>query len=221
MRRNVRAAGFRDAAFEETVGKDRYRWMRSLGNRRIVTRSGPRIQINDPAAAEELLGMALARVGKRQRLVIFCSCGLPGRPGAPDGCHRTTVASLLLKAAAKRKVSLTIVEWPGGQPRSATVRISDADANKVMGGARNANLGTRQPPDDLLRLPWGSVVRFKSPTWQCRAIADPPVFRGGKWLLPLPFGVLGEDFDGEAVKKQTLEERRLSGLDARNTVPPR
>ena len=80
MSRKVRAIGFRDAAFEQTVGKDRYRWMQSLGNKRIVSHSGPRIQINDPSAVEELLGLGLARIGKRQRLIMFCSCGLPGRP---------------------------------------------------------------------------------------------------------------------------------------------
>lgn len=221
MSRSVRATGFREAAFEQTVGRDRYRWMRSLGNKRIVSRSGPPIQINDPAAVEELLGAGLARIAKRQRLIIFCSCGLPGRPGEHGSCHRATVASLLLKTAAKRNVSLTIAEWPGGQPRSATVRISDAGAHRVMGGALNAVLGTRQPPADPLGLPWGSIVRFKSPDFQRQAIADPPVFRGGKWLLPLPFGAAEERPNAKALKKQTLRERRLSGLDARTSTARR
>ena len=73
--------------------------------------------------------------------------------------------------------------------RVRTVKISDENAKKVMSGAKNVNLGTRQPPVDLLGLPWGSIVRLKAPDFQCRAIADPAVFRGGKWLLPVPFGV--------------------------------
>lgn len=40
--RSVRAVGFRDHAFEQLVGKERYVWLRRLGNRNIETRTGPR-----------------------------------------------------------------------------------------------------------------------------------------------------------------------------------
>jgi hypothetical protein len=33
--RSVRAAGFRDSVFAETVGADRYRWIKNLGNANI------------------------------------------------------------------------------------------------------------------------------------------------------------------------------------------
>jgi hypothetical protein len=217
MSRSVRATGFREKSFERTVGKDRYQWMPSLGNRRIKTRSGPRLQINDPAAVEELLGIGLRRIVKRQRLIIFCSCGLPVPPEEPH-CHRVEVASLLLKAAAKRNVSLTIAEWPGGKPKSQTVEITDLDAQKAQGGARNVALGTRQPPADLLGLPWGSIVHLKSPNCSFKAIADPPVHRGRRWLLPIPFGIADQRLDGSALRKKTIRERRLSGLDARTSV---
>jgi hypothetical protein len=152
MARRGRALGFRENSFEQTVGKNRYQWMPSLGNRRIVTRSGPRIQINEPAAVEELLGIGLRRIVQRQRLIIFCSCGLPGLPGRKGSCHRVEVASLLLNTAVKRKVSLTMVEWPGGQPTLRTVRIADRAAQAIRRGTRHAPLGTRQPAPDLLAL---------------------------------------------------------------------
>jgi hypothetical protein len=123
---------------------------------------------------------------------------------------------LLLRTAAKRNVSLTVAEWPGGEPKSQTVKIADPAAQAVRRGARHAALGTRQPPADLLGLPWGSIVYLKSPGFSCKAIADPPVYRGGKWLLPIPFG-MAADQRGESLKKQTLRERRLSGLDARTS----
>lgn len=214
--RSVRAEGFRENAFERTVGKARYQWMPSLGNNRIRCRKGPRIQINEPAAAEELLGIALRRKAKRQRLVIFCQCPLPGRPRAHDRCHRVEVASLLLKAAAKRNVSLAIAEWPGGQPQSRALKIDDLQLEKVRGGARNLVLGQRQPPVDLLALPWGSLVQLKSPSSSVQAIADPAVYRGGKWLLPVPFGLEDQRVDAQALRKWTLRERRLSGLDTRS-----
>lgn len=214
--RSVRAEGFRENAFEKVVGRARYQWMPSLGNKRIKSRKGPRIQINEPAAVEELLGMALRRNAKRQRLVIFCQCALPGRPAGHDRCHRVEVASLLLKTAAKRNVSLNVSEWPGGQPQLHTLQVSDLQADKLKRGARSIVLGKRQPPTDLIALPWGSLVHLKSPSSSVRAIADPAVFRGGKWLLPIPFGI--DDQPGaSALRKKSLAERRRSGLDSRRS----
>jgi hypothetical protein len=49
IRRTVRAKGFQGNAFEKLLGQDRHRWMKSLGNKFIQTRTGPRIQIAEPA----------------------------------------------------------------------------------------------------------------------------------------------------------------------------
>src|SRR5271165_2078519 len=58
IRRSVRAAGFTGPAFERLLGQERHRWMKSLGNKFIETRTGPMIQISDPTAADELLDFA-------------------------------------------------------------------------------------------------------------------------------------------------------------------
>jgi hypothetical protein len=89
--------------------------MKSLGNKFIETRTGPNIQIADPAAADELLDLAIESARHKQRLLFFCSCQWP-RCDGKIACHRTTVAGLVLKAARKRGVSVEIVEWPGGDP---------------------------------------------------------------------------------------------------------
>src|SRR6266853_2050762 len=47
IRRNVRAKGFVGNAFEKLMGPSRHRWMKSLGNKFIQTRTGPAIQIAD------------------------------------------------------------------------------------------------------------------------------------------------------------------------------
>ena len=216
IRRSVRAEGFRENAFEKTVGKARYRWMPSLGNNQIERRNGPRVQIDEPAAVEELLGIALRRNAKRQRLLIFCQCRLPGRPRAHDRCHRAEVASLLLKAAARRNVSLTIAEWPGGRPQSRVLETRDLQVERAKNGARNVFLGKGQPSVDLLALPWRSLVHLKSPGASVRAIADPAVYRGGKWLLPIPFGA-DDQLDASALRKKSLLKRRMSGLDSRRS----
>ncbi|QDM18181.1 hypothetical protein [Tardiphaga sp. vice278] len=57
--RAVRAVGFKGDAFRDAVGSARYRWMKSLGNGAIGKKLGPRIEIDDPEAVEELLGIAL------------------------------------------------------------------------------------------------------------------------------------------------------------------
>lgn len=217
MSRSVRAEGFKQKAFEKVVGRDRYQWMRSLGNKAIQRRTGPRIQINEPAAVEELLGIALRRNAKRQRLLMFCQCPLPGRPKGHDRCHRVEVASLLLKAAAKRNVFLTVVEWPGGQPQSHALKKDDFQIQKVRDGAKNIVLGQRQPPVELLALPWRSLVRLKSPSISVRAIADPAVYRGGKWLLPVRLGVEDQPVDARGLRKRSLRERRQSVLDNRTS----
>src|SRR3954468_6232546 len=59
IRRTVRAKGFQGNAFEKLLGQDRHRWMKSLGNNFIVSRTGPNIQIAEPAAADELLDLAV------------------------------------------------------------------------------------------------------------------------------------------------------------------
>jgi hypothetical protein len=41
IRRNVRAKGFVGSAFEKLMGPSRHRWMKSLGNKFIQTRTGP------------------------------------------------------------------------------------------------------------------------------------------------------------------------------------
>lgn len=158
--RSVRAEGFREAAFEKLVGKGRYQWMPAPGNDRIKKRKGPRTEIHESASAEELLGIALRRKAKPQRVIMFCQCPLPGRPRGHKRCHRVEVASLLLRAAAKRKVALTICEWPGGLPVSRTLAISGRNVERLHRGSKSISLGIRQPPAEVLRLPWGSIVRL-------------------------------------------------------------
>src|SRR4051812_10948490 len=101
IRRSVRAAGFTGPAFEKLLGQDRHRWMKSLGNKFIETRTGPNIQIADPTAADELLDLAVESAKRQQRILFFCSCQWPRCDGKIH-CHRATVAELVLKAARKR-----------------------------------------------------------------------------------------------------------------------
>jgi hypothetical protein len=114
--RSVRAAGFRESAFETLLGPDRYIWKKELGNRNVlIGKSG--IEIANPEAAVGLLDLALKNKKRGRRILFFCSCGKPGSERHDDNCHRVTVASLVLAVAAQRGLALEIVEWPGGVPR--------------------------------------------------------------------------------------------------------
>jgi hypothetical protein len=213
--RNGRAIGFKGDEFDRVLGKGRYRWMNALGNRQLNATSGPSVELNDPTAIEELLGLALARSAKGQRTIMFCSCGLP-RQG-DRVCHRVAVATLLLKLAARRNVALTIAEWPGGEVKTIAVPVNNEQAVKVRAGAANINLGPRRPSAALLAMPWRSVAQLKAADFSARAIVDPPIFRGDRWLLPLPFFLASERATLDGIKKRSRTERRRSGLDPRRS----
>jgi hypothetical protein len=96
--------------------------MKTLGNRSIVTKKR-RMEIADPNAANDLLAHVQQAHAQKRRVLFFCACEYPGAVHSPD-CHRATVAGLLLKAAHREGVLLTVAEWPGGEPRTAELRTS-------------------------------------------------------------------------------------------------
>jgi hypothetical protein len=68
IRRAVRAKGFQGSNFEKLLGPSRHRWMKSLGNKSILTDPGADIQIADPSAADELLAPAVESAAHNQRV---------------------------------------------------------------------------------------------------------------------------------------------------------
>jgi hypothetical protein len=79
IRRSGRAIGFIGGAFQELVGEDRHVHMPKLGNRRILTRKGPKIQIAQPESVNELLDLALDAAKKKRRLIFFSSSSVGAR----------------------------------------------------------------------------------------------------------------------------------------------
>src|SRR6478609_8737879 len=79
IRRSVRAAGFTGNAFGNLLG-DRHVWMPRLGNKHILTGTGPSIQIADPDAADDLLDLAFYQ--PERRVIFFCACKWPRCEGA-------------------------------------------------------------------------------------------------------------------------------------------
>jgi hypothetical protein len=211
--RSVRAAGFRGPAFETLLGEERYLWMKSLGNKAIVTGRGPDIQIAEPEAAEKLLNLALKLSRHKQRLIFFCGCAWPKWDGEIY-CHRTEVVNLVLKAATKRGIHIKIVEWPGGEPKRITLDLRPEHFTAVKRGRKTIPLVRKFDLAELAGLPWCSLATLRSDDETLHRIVGPAVHQTGGWVLP----VLGPADDPTAGLKECGEEaskmRNGRGLEA-------
>lgn len=188
LKRQGRAPEFQQDKFERLIGKNKYRWLPALGNKNIGTKK--KAELADTSVTEELLGMALARAYRKQRVIFFCSCGQPKSEGRE--CHRVLVRRKLLRLAAMRNVSLDIEEWPGSYPQRLTLPISDEQADKLSNSTKAPPIYLtlrRRPNEEILGMSWASVVTFMSPSQTFSAIADPAIVHGGAWKIRLPFGI--------------------------------
>jgi hypothetical protein len=201
IRRIVRAKGFQGSAFEKLLGLTLHKWMKSLGNRFIETRTGPNIQIADPSAAGELLDLAVESDEQKQRVLFFCSCQWP-RCDGEIACHRTTVAGLVLAAAKKRAVPVEIVEWPGGKPRQIDLEVTPQIFASVRNGRMTVPLDKRPDLAEVAGLPWCSVATLHSEGEKLYRVVGPAIRQPGQWVLPVfPTAVDGlPDHEKEAVK---------------------
>jgi len=179
IRRNVRAKGFVGNVFEKRLGPSRHRWMKSLGNRFIVTRTGPEIQIAEPSAVAELLDLALESAGHNQRLLFFCSCQWP------IACHRATVAGLVLAVAKERAVPVEIVEWPGGEPRQIDLDVTPQVLVAVRKGRMTVPLGKQPDLAQVAGLPWCSIAKLQSNGEKLHRVVGPAMRHPDQWVLPI------------------------------------
>jgi hypothetical protein len=184
IRRNVRAAGFTGNAFEKLLGETRHRWMKSLGNQSIVTRTGPDIQIADPAAADELLDLAINTAQRKQRLLFFCGCQWPRFEGE-IACHRTTVAELMLKAARKCREQVEIVEWPGGAPKQIELAVTSLLFAAIRKGRMTVPLGNQVNLVEIAGLPGGSIAVIRSDGEKLYRVVGPAISQKDGWALPV------------------------------------
>lgn len=171
--RSVRALGFRDDAFERTVGPDRYVWLRGLGNR-AVSDGGP-MKIADPKQVEVLLDAILKAHERRRRVIFFCACELVRVDGRCN-CHRDRVAGLLLAAARRRRRRLTVVEWPGGEPFHVQYGIADKHIRNWDTFVLPRKLLPRAAP---LLMPQGTAVQLHGKETDLTVFLQTPTYSGG------------------------------------------
>ena len=184
IRRSVRAAGFNGTNFENLLGKSRHRWMKSLGNERIISREGPAIQISKPAAVEALLDLAQLEAIENRRLIYFCGCPWPCWEGE-IACHRAVVSNLLLETALKRGITIQVVEWPGGEPRQVNLYLDSALFTAFSKGRRTIPLPDHLAPPEMLGLPNCSIATLNCDGQSFHRIVGPAMWQKGQWCLPI------------------------------------
>lgn len=191
LRRQGHAKGFVGNAFRDVIGASRYRWIGCLGNAHIAAgKKG--IKIKCPEAAAELLDRAIHAAKDRRRVIFYCACEFPWYKGKRR-CHRDAVTELLLAEAEKRGRSISVVEWPGGQPVDARLKVDQKLFRSVISGRWNIPFD-----EDKLQafagLPWGSVLTLVSAEDGDKQLVavGPPIYAtsksgkvGGHWQLPV------------------------------------
>jgi hypothetical protein len=178
--RGGRAANFKGDSFADIVGSRRYVWMPELGNKRIKTKTGKRMQIAEPAVAGKLLDLILKSSKKRRRVVMFCACPQPMHMGRP-ACHRAVVADLLLKEAIKRRLTLQLSEWPGEEPVSLIVSADEPQINLARCTIPLGSVDAKIP--SMAVLGWGSRVRLETSNAYRTIITGPADVQRGQWTL--------------------------------------
>ena len=212
--RSVRAKGFRDRAFEELLGAENHRWMKSLGNAAVGDeRARGEIKIYKPEAAEELLDLAIEAANENRRVIFFCNC--PSPLNAKDR-HRAEVAQLLLHAARKRKRDITIEEWPGGMPAADDVHqvtVDPSELRKSRKGALYVQLTDAQASTHLAGLPWGGFVELVANGEKQIVSAGPLGYRAGRWRLRLFLVPQGEEDTPDDLLPDALGSREELQID--------
>lgn len=219
IRRQGRAVGFIGTAFEKLLGQKRHRWMPQLGNRRIVTRTGPKLQIADPKAAVELVELAREAHHDRRRVIFFCGCEFPKTDGIVS-CHRHTVAKLLLKAAASRGDNVEVVEWPGGKPRHIEIETTPAIWRSVAKGQLSIPVGDQLPMAVIAGIPWGSTATLRAGYERLHRLVGPAKWKQGEWCLPVAWWYWYDPAVTLAAYKRYAEKsRRNFGMEPSRSKP--
>jgi hypothetical protein len=203
IRRSVRAKGFTSNAFEKTIGSDRYQWIQDLGNESVLTGGGP-TRIRDPRAAARLLDLALGAAERRQRLLFFCACEFPIQANAQ--CHRVDVASLVLAEGVRRKIPITIQEWPGGEPKEVKVEPDKKEGRRVLAGASSFRVNDQLALGFAASIPWGSELTLSGVDRE-PMLTGPAKHSANRWALP----IVRVSYSGEAFQREFGCATRESG----------
>jgi hypothetical protein len=190
--------------------------MIGLGNERVLTQSGE-MRLHDEAAVSELLDLVIECDASKRRVIFFCACKTPQKEGERF-CHRDLIAELLVKEAQRRKVALSVVEWPGGAPRHLTVAFPPAAARAREEGAQSVPVPRGISHAAAVAVPWGSYALVGED--DVPVIVGPAIHSQGRWAFPLPWPLVEAGQTEPQLKKEITELREAWGYEPRYSVPP-
>jgi hypothetical protein len=216
--RQGRAKGFVGDAFRDLVGESRYRWMPDLGNLAVAQRLR-RMKIKRPEAAADLLDLAIQAAKDRRRVIFFCGCKFP-RINGKTWCHRDKAIDLLLAVAKKRHRSISIIEWPGGEPTAVNrpIVVDRILYRSILNGRSNIPFH-HERLGEFAGLPWGSILRIECDHEEGTPLsAGPANFAAsnanGVWRLPV-FLEVEKGHTRTLLAKAAKEWRQKFGLHER------
>lgn len=216
IQRSGRAPGFVGRAFQDLLGDKRHSWLKGLGNRRIQSREGPAIQIDDPAVVNELLQIVIDAATDRRRVIFFCGCQFARIKGKVN-CHRTRVGTLLLAAARRQGVNLEVIEWPGGRPRRMTIAVKREVFQAVAKGNMTIPLASIRSLADVASIPVGSVATLTSGSDRVHRLVGPAIWKGDEWRLPVEVMFHDPSVSVSDYKSEAELLRRQIGVVGRRT----
>jgi hypothetical protein len=212
IRREVRAAGFREDAFEKLLGAGRYVWMQGLGNEAVLDKG--LLRLRDPHVANDLLDLIVKNDRARRRVIFFCACETPRKDGE-RWCHRDLVAELLTNEARRRRVALSVAEWPGGVPRRLIARFPAASARAGQNEtAKGVPMPKEMSPVIGVSLPWGSYAVVEGPDGVVPLVVGPAIHRQGRWSLQTRVRTFGGASEAQW-QRSILVNRKAWGYEHR------
>lgn len=213
LRRSVRAPGFREAAFQQVTGADRYVWMNSLGNKNVGT--GDDWELKDPKAVAELLKLAAERSRDSRRVIFYCACQTPVE------CHRSLVAETLIKVAKDQKRQVSVVEWPGTElPESPLVwNPSSRVLSAVEKGRRSIDLPAGVTLTEAASMAWYTPVILMAEGSKVPVLVGPAVFQRDAWVVPVLEGPLEPESSSRDMRRAAVRRRAELGYDHHGAAP--
>jgi hypothetical protein len=183
--------------------------MRKLGNANIGTNRRV-AKIADPVGIEELLQLVIDADRQDCRVIFFCACQVP------CNCHRAIVARMLRGMAGRKRIPLTVIEWPGGEPETVRLAVSPTVIKNVLRGGNRIPLNNLSPKTlrRLIALPWCSRVDLRSED-ATLGIVSGPAHMAADWYLPVIGPKLSTDTDTvQSLKAEATKLRKSLGYAA-------
>ena len=211
LRRSVRAPGFRDSAFQQLVGEQRYRWMNGLGNKGLDTGIP---ELNDLTAIPQLLKFADECALQRRRLIYYCACETPG------ACHRYMVTEELVKLAKKDERKVSVVEWPGTDLPEQPLRwnVSKEVLIAIERGRKNFTLPGEVSLTEAAGIGWCTPLLLSAGDDQFPILIGPAHVHQERWVVPV-FDLLEGDQSSRHWFRRALKLRTELGYAFRGDPP--